>query len=74
MRGTAYALANGAHIVNNSWGSMDSTRSLALVVQRSQHMRKGLGVLVVNAAGNNSSNNDIFPFYPAGYDYSNTIS
>lgn len=74
MRGVAYALLNGASIVNNSWGAPVSTASLQLVIQRAQHMRNGLGVLIVNAAGNEGSNNDIRPFYPAGHDYKHTFS
>lgn len=74
VRGVAYALMNGAYIVNNSWGSPDKTRALQTVIDRARYMRDGLGILVVNAAGNESTNNDIFPFYPAGFDYRHTIA
>lgn len=74
VRGMAYAMLKGVHVINNSWGSTESTYSLQLVIERSRHMREGLGILIVNAAGNSSTNNDIEPFYPAAYDYQNTIS
>ncbi|KAL8431299.1 hypothetical protein ACSSS7_005384 [Eimeria intestinalis] len=74
VRGIAYALSNGAHVINNSWGGPDATRSLQLIIERAAQMRNGLGVLIVNAAGNDSSNNDYVPVYPAQFDYSHTIA
>ncbi|KAL8446867.1 hypothetical protein Emed_004746 [Eimeria media] len=74
VRGLAYALMNGAHIINNSWGGPDATRSLQLIIERASQMRNGLGALIVNAAGNDSSNNDYVPVYPAQFDYEHTIS
>ncbi|KAL8446705.1 hypothetical protein Emag_004653 [Eimeria magna] len=74
VRGIAYALMNGAHVINNSWGGPDATRSLQLIIERAAQMRNGLGVLIVNAAGNDSSNNDYVPVYPAQFDYSHTIA
>ncbi|KAL8438014.1 hypothetical protein Efla_003554 [Eimeria flavescens] len=73
VRGIAYALLNGAHIINNSWGGADATQSLQLIIERAGLMRGGLGVLVVNAAGNDGKNNDYHPIYPANFDYGHTI-
>ncbi|KAL8270567.1 hypothetical protein Esti_005538 [Eimeria stiedai] len=74
VRGLAYAMTNGAHIINNSWGGPDATRSLQLIIERAAYLRDGLGVLIVNAAGNDGSNNDYVPVYPAQFDYPHTIS
>ncbi|CDJ36074.1 subtilisin-like protease TgSUB2, putative [Eimeria mitis] len=74
VRGVAYAMLHGVEVINNSWGATETTDSLQLLMERSQAMRGGLGTLIVNAAGNSSSNNDLLPFYPAGFDYPNTIS
>ncbi|CDI86272.1 subtilisin-like protease TgSUB2, putative [Eimeria praecox] len=74
VRGLAYAMREGVSVINNSWGATETTASLQLLMERSQYMRGGLGILIVNAAGNSSSNNDLQPFYPAGFDYKNTIS
>ncbi|XP_026189928.1 uncharacterized protein LOC34618997 [Cyclospora cayetanensis] len=74
VRGISYALLGGAHVVNNSWGSTETSASLELIIQRAMCMRKGLGSLIVNAAGNSSSNNDLLPYFPAGIDYKHTIS
>lgn len=74
MRGFSYALLRNPHIINNSWGSDGYAKSLGTAIDRSRHSRGGLGVLVVNAAGNNGSNNDIIPFYPSSIACINCIS
>ncbi|CDJ48374.1 subtilisin-like protease TgSUB2, putative [Eimeria brunetti] len=74
VRALAYAILQNAHVINNSWGSTETTESLKLVIERAKYMRGGLGILFVNAAGNSSSNNDSEPFYPAVFDYEHTIS
>lgn len=64
IRAIYYAVDNGAQIINCSWGGGSYSRSLldALAYAYSHE------VLVVTAAGNSSSNNDINPMYPASYD------
>lgn len=62
-----YAGANGAHIINCSWGSTSFSRALKDAICDSP-------ALVVCAAGNETGNNDSTPFYPAGYDCPNIIS
>ena len=68
-----WAVANGAHILNNSWSGPDSTPELQEAVSRAQQK----GVLFVAAAGNTGgtgNNNDSRPFYPASLPLSNVIS
>lgn len=62
-------LAN-VKILSNSWGGggpSDAFRD-ELISTRDNDM------LFVAAAGNNNSNNDLVPFYPANYDVENVIS
>jgi len=63
-----YAREMGAKISNTSWG--DATYSLALkdAIETSGEM------LFVAGAGNNGSNNDTTPFYPASFDSPNVLS
>jgi large repetitive protein len=65
-----YAWANGARIINASWGS----RSFSTPIQSAIQRAGDAGVLFVTAAGNNGTNNDVTPFYPANYDLPNIIS
>jgi subtilisin family serine protease len=57
-----YAIANGARIINASWGSTDKSQALADAINEAY----AAGVLFVAAAGNNNSET---PFYPAAYSH-----
>ena len=65
-----YAINNGAKVLNNSWGNDSYSNALHEAVTRSYEA----GVVFVAAAGNNASNNDIRPFYPANYPLPHLIS
>jgi subtilisin family serine protease len=65
-----YAILNGAQLTNNSWGG----GGFSLALQDAIAAARDAGQLFIAAAGNNGSNNDIFPFYPASYDLNNIIS
>ncbi len=58
-----YAVAKGAHLTSNSWGG--GAASLAL--QNAIDAAGAAGQLFIAAAGNNGSNTDSFPAYPASY-------
>ena len=62
-----YANANGAHIINNSWGGGGPSVALKAAIDASS-------ALVVCAAGNSGFDNDIFPHYPSSYTSSNIIA
>lgn len=62
-----YAANNGAHLSNNSWGGGGFSQALKDAIEAA-------GMPFVAAAGNNNSNNDLFPFYPASYTSPNIIS
>ncbi len=64
-----YARANGARIINASWGF---TNSLAL--SNAFYSVRNAGVIVVAAAGNSHADIDVSPTYPASYDFDNVVS
>lgn len=68
-----WAVANGAHILSNSWAGIDNAPELLEAVNRAQQK----GVLFVAAAGNtggSGNNNDSRPYYPASLPSTNIIS
>ena len=55
---------------NNSWGGGGYSSALRTVIARHNEA----GILFVAAAGNDGTDNDAFPAYPASYDLANVIS
>ena len=62
-----YADAHGASVISNSWGGSDFDSAMEDAINASP-------VVVVSAAGNDASDNDNFPYYPASYPSANIIS
>lgn len=65
-----YAVANGAHLINASWGGGEYTEVLRQAVERAW----SAGVVICAAAGNEHQRMDLHPFYPAAFRYPNVIS
>jgi subtilisin family serine protease len=65
-----YATRMGARIMNNSWGGGPYSQALFDAIRAAGDA----GALFVAAAGNESSDNDLTPSYPAGYVLPNVIS
>lgn len=65
-----YAVAHGAKVLNNSWGGGPYERALFDSISAAQKKN----VLFIASAGNDGSNNDVFPAYPASYNLNNVIS
>ena len=63
--GIVYAAANGADIINVSWGGR-SVEPWAFVT-RSLDLATDMGALVVAATDNASRNSDLYRFYPGSY-------
>lgn len=63
VRAMDYAVANGAKVINQSWGGGAYDGALAAATGRA----RAAGVIVVSSAGNLGSNNDSRPYYPASY-------
>ena len=59
-----YAAANGADIINCSWGGLGGASSFEQDVIDFAYAN---GALVVAAAGNDQNNNDLNQHYPSGY-------
>ncbi len=70
VRAIHYAIDNGAHIINYSGGGLDPSQEERKAIERAQKA----GILVVAAAGNESSNSDVRKYYPADYELDNIIS
>lgn len=66
-----YAARNGAKVINCSFGK--SHKEGDLVYETIRHIGERYGVLVVAAAGNESSDNDRNKTYPASYDNENLL-
>ena len=64
--GILYAAANGADIINASWGARGPQETSTFIAQ-SLDLATDMGALVVAPAGNDRLNNDLSPFYPASY-------
>ena len=70
-----YAVANGAQISNNSWGGDPYSQAMFDALEAAANA----GHLFVTASGNGDMfgigiNNDVSPFYPAGYEVSNVLA
>ena len=67
-----WAVANGAHILSNSWAGRETSPALVEAITRAEKR----GVLFVAAAGNTEggNNNDNVPYYPAAHDNANIIT
>ncbi len=70
IQGVDFALANGARVINMSFGSdvFDQLKYDAISDARNS------GILVVASAGNNNYDNDIIPHYPSSFDLDNIIA
>ncbi len=66
FEGILYAASNGADIINTSWGGFSGGEELRMISQ-ALDLATDMGALVVAAAGNEFSNNDLQPSYPDGH-------
>ena len=67
---TAYATGLGVTLTSNSYAGTSYTQSMKDAIDEAH----AAGILFVAAAGNNASNIDLFPEYPAAYDSPNILS
>lgn len=64
-----YARKMGAHVLNGSFGGSDYSSALYTAIQNA----RAAGIIFVAAAGNESSNLDQIPTYPACYTLDNIV-
>jgi subtilisin family serine protease len=65
-----FAVQHGARVINASWGGGPYSQAVADAISAAGSH----GVIFVTAAGNNGSNDDTYPFYPASYQLPNEIA
>jgi subtilisin family serine protease len=65
-----FAVQHGARVINASWGGGPYSQAVANAISYAGSQ----GVVFVTAAGNNGTNDDTNPFYPASYDLPNEIA
>jgi len=65
-----YAVKIGADIMSNSWGGGGYSKALEEAIERANRA----GIIFTAAAGNNNTDNNTTPQYPANYDLENIIS
>jgi serine protease len=70
VRALNYAVANGAKVLNNSYGGGGYDATMATAINNA----RAHGVIIVAAAGNDGTNNDTSPVYPANYAGDNLIA
>lgn len=65
-----YAMKRGVNVMSNSWGGGEFSQALMDAISSANDA----GIVFVAAAGNESSNNDSRPTYPASYDLPNIVT
>ena len=70
IQAVEYATLMGADLTNNSWGGGGFSQALEDAIAAAGEQ----GQIFVAAAGNDSSDTDIFAHYPSSYDLDNIIS
>lgn len=66
----SYGLQMGAKVFNNSWGGSGFSQALHDIITQTYNQ----GTLFVAAAGNDGSDNDQYPAYPASYAHPNLLA
>ena len=65
-----YARTMGAKIMSNSWGGGGASQALKEAIEKA----RDAGILFVAAAGNDGTDNDSRPVYPAAYPVENVLA
>lgn len=65
-----YAVKNGAHILNNSWGGGGYSEALSDAIKLTYEKN----ILFVAASGNDHQNNDAYDHYPSNYPFPNVLA
>lgn len=70
IRAIEFAVTNGAHVLNNSWGGGPNELALETAIREAD----ARGILFVAAAGNSGQDLAIEPSYPASYQVDNVVA
>jgi subtilisin family serine protease len=68
-----YACSHGAKIINCSWGHAGFNANAGAFLEALKRAQRQ-GVIIVAAAGNSGSNNDLSPEYPASFNLDNIVA
>ena len=74
VKGILYAADNGAKIINCSWGGAPEAEKESKVLFDAIVYAGSKGAVVIASAGNDSTNIDLEPSYPASYQTDNLIA
>ena len=74
VKGIMYAADMGAKIINCSWGGAPEAEKESKVLYDAIVYASSKGAVVVASAGNDSTNIDVKPSYPASYQTNNLIA
>jgi subtilisin family serine protease len=74
LEGINYAVANGAKVINLSFGGNPGEGGDDVALKTALADAGTAGVLAVIASGNEENDNDLLPVYPASFDLDNIIS
>jgi subtilisin family serine protease len=66
-----YAAAKGARVINASWGGSGFSTAMFEAIRDAGEQHE---VLFVAAAGNEATDSDLIPFFPAAYDTPNVVA
>ncbi|MCC6676674.1 MAG: S8 family serine peptidase [Phycisphaerales bacterium] len=70
IQALSYCIQKDIRISNHSWGGRGYSQSL----YNACNAARAAGHLIIASAGNNSTDNDVIPFYPASFNLDNIIS
>jgi len=70
LKAIDYAIEKGAKVMSNSWGGAPKESVLFDLLKVASEK----GIIIINAAGNNSLDAERFPMYPASYDIPGNMS
>jgi len=73
ISGIDYAISRGAKVLSNSWGGKGDDGSNG-ALKDSVKRAAGAGVLFIAAAGNDGTDNDRDPTFPASFDVDNMVT
>ncbi len=70
IKAIEYATQMGVHILSNSWGGGGASTSMENAIKKANDA----GILFIAAAGNDGTDNDLYPHYPSNYDVANVVA
>lgn len=70
IKAIEYAVTMGVHVLSNSWGGGGFSTTMEDAIKKAN----AAGILFVAAAGNDGTDNDLYPHYPSNYEVDNVVA